>query len=117
MSNTSQNGNGPLPLYKVLETEYVALHGPLPTDYNQREADPDKGLASICALIHAQKQSALCISGGGIRSATFALGVLQGLARIGLLQKFDYLSTVSGGGYIGSWLSSFCGGYRSTGRR
>jgi hypothetical protein len=48
--------------------------------------------------------SALCISGGGIRSATFGLGAIQGLAEHGLLGKFDYLSTVSGGGYIGSWL-------------
>ncbi|HTP85275.1 MAG TPA: patatin-like phospholipase family protein, partial [Alphaproteobacteria bacterium] len=41
---------------------------------------------------------ALCLSGGGIRSATFSLGVLQGLAQKGLLEKFHYLSTVSGGG-------------------
>jgi hypothetical protein len=51
--------------------------------------------------------AALCISGGGIRSATFALGALQGLADKGLLSHFDYLSTVSGGGYIGSWLSAW----------
>jgi hypothetical protein len=51
--------------------------------------------------------SALCISGGGIRSATFSLGVLQGLAELGLLSRFDYLSTVSGGGYIGSWLTAW----------
>ncbi|MFL6604219.1 MAG: patatin-like phospholipase family protein [Steroidobacteraceae bacterium] len=51
--------------------------------------------------------AALCLSGGGIRSATFALGVLQGLARFGLLGQFHYLSTVSGGGYIGSWLSAW----------
>ena len=43
----------------------------------------------------------MCISGGGIRSATFGLGALQGLAEHGLLAQFDYLSTVSGGGYIG----------------
>ena len=40
----------------------------------------------------------LALSGGGIRSATFALGVLQALAKRGLLSKIDYLSTVSGGG-------------------
>jgi hypothetical protein len=51
--------------------------------------------------------AALCLSGGGIRSATFALGVLQGLGRFGLLGQFHYLSTVSGGGYIGSWLSAW----------
>lgn len=51
--------------------------------------------------------AALCISGGGIRSATFGLGVLQGLAKAGVLGAFDYLSTVSGGGYIGSWLTAW----------
>jgi GNAT superfamily N-acetyltransferase len=45
----------------------------------------------------------LCLSGGGVRSATFNLGVLQALSRLGVLERFDYLSTVSGGGYIGSW--------------
>jgi GNAT superfamily N-acetyltransferase len=45
----------------------------------------------------------LAFSGGGIRSATFCLGVLQGLAKLNLLPRVDYLSTVSGGGYIGSW--------------
>jgi hypothetical protein len=53
---------------------------------------------------HRQKLSGICISGGGIRSATFGLGILQGLAEKNLLEKLDYLSTVSGGGYIGSWL-------------
>jgi hypothetical protein len=56
---------------------------------------------------------ALAFSGGGIRSATFNLGVLQGLAKKGLLSKFDYLSTVSGGGYIGSWLVSWIARNRS----
>lgn len=45
----------------------------------------------------------LALSGGGIRSATFNLGILQGLERLKLLSCFDYLSTVSGGGYIGSF--------------
>ncbi|MFL6621766.1 MAG: patatin-like phospholipase family protein [Sulfurifustis sp.] len=62
----------------------------------------------------------LALSGGGIRSATFALGVLQALAKApspdaasgskrsqkALLERFDYLSTVSGGGYIGSFFCS-----------
>jgi hypothetical protein len=49
----------------------------------------------------------LALSGGGIRSATINLGILQGLARRGLLPRFDYLSTVSGGGYIGSCIDSW----------
>lgn len=46
----------------------------------------------------------LALSGGGIRSATFCLGLLRALARRGMLTRFDLLSTVSGGGYIGATL-------------
>jgi hypothetical protein len=46
----------------------------------------------------------LALSGGGIRSATFSLGLLQGMADRNILPYIDILSTVSGGGYIGSWL-------------
>jgi len=58
----------------------------------------------------------VAFSGGGIRSATFNLGILQGLAEVRmlagdpsrrLLHLVDYLSTVSGGGYIGSWLHAW----------
>lgn len=48
----------------------------------------------------------LALSGGGIRSATFCLGVVQVLARANLLARFDYISTVSGGGYLGSFLAN-----------
>ena len=51
-----------------------------------------------------QRLLGLSFSGGGIRSATFNLGILQGLANAGWLPRVDYLSTVSGGGYIGAWL-------------
>jgi Dyp-type peroxidase family len=50
----------------------------------------------------------LAFSGGGIRSATFGLGVLETMKRLGMLKSVDYLSTVSGGGYIGGWLSAGC---------
>ena len=49
----------------------------------------------------------LAFSGGGIRSATFNLGFLQGASALGLLKQFDYLSTVSGGGYIGGWFAAW----------
>lgn len=52
----------------------------------------------------AESLIGLAFSGGGIRSATFNLGVLQAFAQERLLHAFDYLSTVSGGGYIGGWL-------------
>ena len=47
----------------------------------------------------------LALSGGGIRSSTFCLGVLQALNKAGLIKRVDYLSTVSGGGYIGAFWS------------
>ena len=48
----------------------------------------------------------LALSGGGVRAATFALGVLQRLAGLGILRFVDILSTASGGGYLGaSWSS------------
>ena len=55
----------------------------------------------------ADGYSALCLSGGGIRSAAFALGVIEGLAKRNVLSAFDYLSTVSGGGFAGGWLSAW----------
>ena len=86
-----------------------------------------KGLTGneLYRALNGLNASALCISGGGIRSATFALGVIEALAvhprrkidaedgekgnspKTSLLSQFDFLSTVSGGGYIGSWLSAW----------
>ena len=61
----------------------------------------------IATLAPEKTLSALCFSGGGIRSATFNLGVIQALAKLGLLGRFDYLSSVSGGGYIAGWLKAW----------
>ena len=54
-----------------------------------------------------ERLTGVCFSGGGIRSATFNLGVLQGLAQVGLLPHIDYLSSVSGGGYIHEFLAAW----------
>jgi hypothetical protein len=65
------------------------------------------------ALISPQEQAeqmrlvGLSLSGGGIRSATFNLGVVQALADGDLLRQVDYLSAVSGGSYIASWLAAW----------
>lgn len=48
----------------------------------------------------AGQWSGLGLSGGGIRSASLALGVLQAFAEHDLLRRFDYISSVSGGGYL-----------------
>lgn len=49
----------------------------------------------------------LALSGGGVRSAAFCLGAVQGLAARSefLVRRIDYLSTVSGGGFIGAALT------------
>ena len=101
------DGDHSVPHHRVLECEFRHLHGQLPEDYPESDSDPAARLRAIHAAIHARRHAALCLSGGGIRSASFALGVLQGLARRGLLGGFDYVSTVSGGGYTGGWLSAW----------
>jgi hypothetical protein len=108
MAKETSSSDSSLPLHEVLEAEFIALHGELPPNYPS-SSEPETRLQGLWTAVHGlkEKRKALCISGGGIRSATFGLGILQGLARCGLLDKFHYLSTVSGGGYIGSWLSAW----------
>lgn len=101
-----QPGAAPLSWCDALEAEFQALHG-VPALDADAPSEPEARLRALHARIHAQGPSALCLSGGGVRSATFALGVLQGLAHAGVLRKVDYLSTVSGGGYIGGWLTAW----------
>src|SRR5262249_43692868 len=91
--------------------------------------DPEalpKDTLELYQKLNADDRWALCLSGGGIRSAAFALGILQRLAALTVkskrqgegdgpaLQQFEYLSTVSGGGYIGSWLSAWLFQHRQT---
>lgn len=83
--------------------------GPLPFATVLREE------AALLDLDDDAPRAALCLSGGGIRSAAFAMGVVTGLARAGVLDAFHHLSTVSGGGYTGSWLSAWI--QRAGGRR
>ncbi|MEA3236043.1 patatin-like phospholipase family protein [Pseudomonas mosselii] len=44
------------------------------------------------------------LSGGGMRSATFSIGVLAGLQKQGILNQIDIVSSVSGGSYANLWL-------------
>ena len=81
----------------VLRAEYEAIWGDTLRPNGFRE--------TYRTDVQKKEQAALCLSGGGIRSAAFSLGVIQVLAYRGLLTQFQYLSTVSGGGYIGGWLS------------
>jgi hypothetical protein len=85
-------------------------------DFAEAEGECRNADLPLKQILHSLKGSALCLSGGGIRSASYCLGVLEGLARFSrqasrtgsrLLDDLDYLSTVSGGGYIGSWLMAW----------
>jgi hypothetical protein len=117
MPDREPNGSTPTP---VLNTDEVL----------SEEANAIHGDGSIACGLHGPGlyrelnklgSTALCLSGGGIRSASFSLGVIEALARHprpapdggvasaqdSLLCKFQYLSTVSGGGYLGSFLSAW----------
>jgi hypothetical protein len=106
---------------EVLADEFEAIFGADAEPVRQlRQAlgaadDEAEKLHHVRHAAHQLQPAALCLSGGGIRSAAFGLGILQALARADLLTRFHYLSTVSGGGHIGSWLSTWiywCGGSR-----
>lgn len=103
--------------------EPQALPAPIVAEHG-RAQDRRAALGVARPAGHENVPWALALSGGGIRSATFCLGVLQGLAQAAapppaaaqdqtkaadaarLLPQFDYVSTVSGGGYIGSFFTS-----------
>lgn len=53
---------------------------------------------------HARGMAGLALSGGGVRSASYSIGTLQTLARVGLLRSMDYVSAVSGGSWAAGWL-------------
>src|SRR5580700_6576926 len=97
----------------------------MPSDYEavlkaEREAIAERRCLRAPGATEATVKDDLfgiCFSGGGIRSATFNLGVLQGLASRRLLRFADYLSTVSGGGYIGSWFQALCKRNTAHGRK
>ncbi|HZQ45980.1 MAG TPA: patatin-like phospholipase family protein, partial [Verrucomicrobiae bacterium] len=73
---------------------------------NFQTADPGPG-DEPCVVFTKRDYFGLALSGGGIRSATFNLGLLQGLNLSGILEHVDYLSTVSGGGYIGGFWTAW----------
>lgn len=55
-------------------------------------------------FIMREETVGFALSGGGIRSATISLGLIEALASRGRFYGIDMISTVSGGGYIGSFL-------------
>ncbi|MEO1203044.1 MAG: patatin-like phospholipase family protein, partial [Pseudomonadota bacterium] len=70
-----------------------------------RTSVAELGEAAVRNEIFSPVTWGIALSGGGVRSAAFNLGVLEALRVKGRWRDFDYMSTVSGGGYIGSALS------------
>ncbi|MDH3748319.1 MAG: hypothetical protein OER97_08935 [Gammaproteobacteria bacterium] len=91
---------------EVFEDELVEIT----RRWEQFDSYPDRYLS---AVTEDQKRPTPChgllgigFSGGGIRSATLNLGIAQALHRRGIFDHIDYMSTVSGGGYLGSSISA-----------
>jgi hypothetical protein len=84
--------------YPVFQSEIKIIKNRLPKNHIETEDSIRPGTQHLL--------TGLALSGGGIRSATFNLGLLQALCCERLIRRIDYLSTVSGGGYIGSCLTT-----------
>lgn len=84
--------------HQIVRDEIAAINTRREPD---RRIDPDR--LESCQLLDV---TGLALSGGGIRSSALCLGVLQALNHHNLIGRIDYLSTVSGGGYIGTSLSA-----------
>ncbi|MDH6268694.1 hypothetical protein M2360_004101 [Rhizobium sp. SG_E_25_P2] len=94
----------PLSTTEILRDEACRIHGEHALDGC---AD-----AQLAIGLNRLESKAICLSGGGVRSGVFSLGVIQALAehedeKGDFLSRFHFLSTVSGGGFIGGWLSAW----------
>jgi hypothetical protein len=102
-------------LEKLLSSKNVKEKGAVP--YGRRETRPPSSgkCESHGRVVEFPPRQAdkykllgLAFSGGGIRSATFNLGILQALSDLDMLRHVDYVSAVSGGSYIAAWLGAWC---------
>lgn len=111
----SPRRGAPIEFETLLAAEYRSIHGDAAEDastVDQVPGAPAHKRFEVPSQVEEPYASkvprdflGIALSGGGIRSSTFALGVLMRLREFGLLQHADYLSTVSGGGYVGGWLT------------
>lgn len=96
---------------KCKAESWIGSRGKPHSDRDTGAKEPATNEAEVFRLPSMQAEDmslfGLALSGGGIRSATFNLGILQGLADLDLLRRVDYLSGVSGGSHIAGWLSAW----------
>lgn len=90
--------NSAISIDQMLVKEFFSVHG----------VEPKAGSIEDVRNAHFDRNTfALCLSGGGIRSAAFCLGAVQTLSRNRLFEKLHYISSVSGGGYTASMLAAW----------
>jgi hypothetical protein len=101
--------SAPITFEKLITNENERLHREEP-----KEAPPAKSAIAKAGVLGEpwvcftdRDRLGLALSGGGIRSATFNLGLMQALESQSLLKEVHYLSTVSGGGYIGGFWTAW----------
>lgn len=112
----------PTKTYQIRQRAFTYKPSTLVRDYqeeyayilNRRQAvlygaDEPDNLPVRLAMEVPPNLTGLAFSGGGIRSATFHLGLLQALHDMDALSRIDYLSTVSGGSYIAGWMLAHLG--------
>lgn len=96
--------SSPLPVKEVLEKEIEAVHS------RRREAGFKEYQGGFESPVPLEKTKdslvGLALSGGGVRSGAFCLGVIQALYSAGRMRAIDFISTVSGGGYAGALFSA-----------
>jgi hypothetical protein len=102
MSATMGSSPGEKQFDRILRAEISAINRRR-TALGRPKLPLDSGSGASHKVVDAV---GLALSGGGIRSAAVSLGVLQALNHYNVLRNVDYLSTVSGGGYIGASLTA-----------
>jgi len=102
---------------EVLRVEHAAINERRWPDRDKIEVQEDRTGPDGRWQPSTYNTTGIALSGGGIRSAAFCLGALQSLAVHELIGQIDYLSTVSGGGYIGASLSACMSELRDDGEK
>ncbi len=88
-------------LARVLETERKEIIQLWQNRNQGKDPKPKDGARPIDGYF------GIAFSGGGIRSASVNLGIIQALAKAHLLEHVNYMSAISGGGYILGWLTAW----------
>jgi len=108
IGDTHCEDSEPILLAEMLAAEHAHLHRHDVGGSAESGAAQTGSLDEVYAALHRCGHSALCLSGGGIRSASFALGVLEGLARQGLLRGFRLPLHGVRRWFAGGWLAGCC---------